>query len=109
MHSPRPLPLNSLLARSVLALMLLFAQAQSATHWLSHVAEAKHANPGSTTPAAHCDECLALGALGAAATSAATALPAAAAHPVLAVLLAPGTTPATAWPAFQSRAPPTLS
>ena len=108
MHSLRPLLLNSLLARSVLALMLLFAQAQSATHWLSHVAEAKHAKPSGSTPAEHCDECLALSALGAAAPSAASALPPGAAHHVLAVLPAPNATPATAWPAFRSRAPPTL-
>ena len=109
MRSLRPLLLNSLLARGVLALMLLFAQAQSATHWLSHVAEAKHAKPGGSTPAEHCDECLALSALGAAATSAAPPLPPSAAHHALAVLPASSATPAAAWPAFQSRAPPTLS
>ena len=109
MRSLRPLLLNSLLARGVLALMLLFAQAQSATHWLSHVAEAKHAKPGGTTPAEHCDECLALSALGAAAPSSAPALPPGTAHHVLAVLPALVATPATAWPAFHSRAPPILS
>ena len=109
MHSLRPLLLNSLLARSVLALMLLFAQAQSATHWLSHVAEAKHAKPSGTTPAEHCDECLALSALGAAATSASPALPPGTAHHTLAVRPMPSAAPATVWLAYRSRAPPTLS
>lgn len=109
MPSLRPSLLTALLARSVLALMLLFAQAQSATHWLSHVAEAKHAKPGGSTPAEHCDECLALSALGAAASSAALALPSGTAHHVLADLPAASATPAAAWPAFHSRAPPILS
>ena len=41
MRSSSPLLPQALLARVMLALLLLFAQQQAATHWLSHVAEAK--------------------------------------------------------------------
>jgi len=109
MRLPSPWNLNTLLARGVLALVLLFAQHQAATHWLSHTAESKFAKHGGSSPAEHCDECLALGALGTAATDAAPAMPVCGVQHVLVALPVPACTPAALSLAYRSRAPPTLS
>ena len=101
--------LGNFAARAVLALTLLFAQQTAALHWLSHAIEATSAKADSSpTPAHHCDECLTLSALGAAAAGGDNALPLAAAqHALLSTPLAMPS-PAAPWLAFRSRAPPTL-
>jgi hypothetical protein len=104
-----PWNLNTLLARGVLALVLLFAQHQAATHWVSHTAESKLAKHGGSSPAEHCDECLALGALGTAATATTPALPACGAQHALHALPVAERLPAAQELAYRSRAPPTLS
>ena len=111
MRLPSPWNLNTLLARGVLALVLLFAQQQAATHWLSHTtaSESKFGKHSGSSPAEHCDECLALGALGAAATAVAPAVPACAAQHALHVLPAAIGRPAALALAYRSRGPPTLS
>lgn len=108
MRSSRSL-LKNLLARSLLALALLFAQQHAALHWLSHAVEATQAKAtNGSASAEHCGECLVLGAHGAAATSGDTPLPAnfslhaRAAQPPLAPTLA------ALRLAYRSRAPPTL-
>lgn len=118
MRSSTPLPKNVLargllgnvVARAVLALAFLFAQQSASLHWLSHALEAAQATASKVVPpsADHCDECLALGALGAAATSQAAALPLASAqHALLSAPIA-APSPAPLRLAFRSRAPPTL-
>ena len=104
--------LNTLAARLVLAVLLLFAQQQAATHWLTHAhaGAAKHAATDTgSTPAEHCDECLALGVLGAAAPSTAPALPHGSARFAAADAAVATTTPAAPRRAFEPRAPPALS
>ena len=109
-------PMNTLAARLVLAVLLLFAQQQAATHWLSHAgsakasADAKHAAAGNgSSPAEHCDECLALSALGGAAPSTAPVLPHGSAQHAVATAPVATTTPAVPRRAFEPRAPPVLS
>ncbi len=101
------LPHKRLLARGLLALLLLFAQQAASLHWLSHAIDATHAKASQgQAPSEHCDECLALGALGAAAPASPFVVPAAAgADPWRA---APHeATPSTPLRlAFRSRAPP---
>lgn len=113
MRLPSPWNLNTLLARGVLALVLLFAQHQAATHWLTHgsgtSSESTLAKHGGGSAAEHCDECLALSALGAAATPVAPALPACSAQHALHELTAPTDTPVALSLGYLSRAPPTLS
>ena len=101
--------LKNLLARGLLALALLFAQQHAALHWLSHAVAATHAKPGGGSAAGeHCDECLALSALGAAATGTdAPLLPAGVAHHALVAASPVAISPAALRLAFQSRAPPT--
>ena len=106
MRASPPL-LKKLLARGLLALALLFAQQTAALHWLSHAVEATHAKAArGTAPADHCDECLALSALGAAATSSTLALPAGFAQHAMVALPAVLPAPAALRLAFHSRAPP---
>jgi hypothetical protein len=102
-------PLRRVLARSVLALLLLFAQQHAVLHWLSHSIEATHAKAPSPTGADHCDECLALGALVAGATSSAPMLPLMSARHSLAAAVALASAPAPLRLGFRSRAPPILS
>ena len=108
MRPARPL-LKNILARGLLALALLFAQQTAALHWLSHAVESTHAKAGIGSAAGeHCDDCLALSALGAAATSADNALAAAAARHALPAPT-PAVPPAAALRlAYRSRAPPIL-
>ena len=106
-----PSSLKTLLGRGLLALALLFAQQQAALHWLSHAVEATQAKASSkTAPAEHCDECLALADIGAAATgSGIPALPASFARHALVALPSVAVAPAALRLAFHSRAPPILS
>jgi hypothetical protein len=104
-----PSSLNVLLGRGLLALALLLGQQQAALHWLSHAIEATQAKATHTPAADHCDECLALAGLGAAATSSASSLPPSTAQHAL---VAPSPTAAAALAprrGFQSRAPPILA
>ena len=104
-----PLSLNTLLGRGLLALALLFGQQHAALHWLSHAIEATQAKANTPAPEQHCDDCLAVAGLGAAATSAAPVLPASFAQHLLASLLSTASAPAPLRLAFHSRAPPILS
>jgi hypothetical protein len=108
MRSSR-LSLKHLAARGLLALAFLFAQQTAALHWLSHAVEATQAKSGkSAPPAHHCDECLVLGALGAAATSAGATVPIATAQHALLGGAPQAAAPAPLRLAFRSRAPPDL-
>ena len=109
MRARPPNSLKALLAQGVLALLLLFAQQQAAVHWLVHAADAKHAQSNGTLTADHCDECLALGALAAAAPASTLSLPASSAHHARAARPALRESPALLQLAFHSRAPPILS
>lgn len=110
MRSPTPL-LKNILARGLLGLAFLFAQHTATLHWLSHAIEATRGTVSKVgAPSAdHCDECLALGALGAAAPSAGITLPAASAQHALFASPAAAPSPAALRLGFQSRAPPILS
>ncbi len=102
-------PLKTLLGRSLLALALLLGQQHAALHWLSHAVEATHAKAGTPAPSEHCDECLAVAGLGAAATSTSPELPAAPAAHVESARAADARAALAPRLAFRSRAPPTLS
>ena len=104
-----PLSLNTLLGRSLLALALLFGQQHAALHWLSHAIEATQAKASTPAPDQHCDDCLAVAGLGAAATSSAPALPASFAQHLLASPLPTADAPSVLRLGFHSRAPPLLS
>jgi hypothetical protein len=104
-----PSSLKTLLGRGLLALALLFGQQHAALHWLSHAVEATHAKAGSPASDEHCDECLALAGLGAAAAGTAPALPASFAQHALYSLPAVASAPIAPRLAFHSRAPPILS
>jgi hypothetical protein len=103
---PTASPLNTLLARALLALALLFAQQHAAVHWLAHAIDATHQKAPAPTGAEHCDECLTLGALGAAAPGAAQALLPLPAQHALPAPPAAADSPAALRLAFRSRAPP---
>ena len=101
--------LRALLARTCLAVMLLFAQQHATLHWLSHAIEATNKAGHVPPPGDHCDQCAGLTAFGAAMTSLGVSLPASLGHEALsaapqarAVALAP-------LYAYLSRAPPALS
>ena len=59
---------NTLLGRSLLALALLFGQQYAALHWRSHAIEAAQAKASTPAPDQHCDDCLVVAGLDAAAT-----------------------------------------
>lgn len=111
MRSPTSLPkMKSLVARGLLALAFLFAQQTAALHWLSHAVEATQSKASSSTGTAHhCDECLAVAALGAAAPSAGFAFPASLAQLAAGLATPVAASPAVPRLAFRSRAPPILS
>ena len=104
----RSFALRTLLARGVLALLLVFAQQQATLHWLSHAVDsvAQKAKHG---PNDVCDECAALAAFGAMATPAplVLALPNGAAP--LVEPAEPASIARAPQLAFRSRAPPVLS
>jgi hypothetical protein len=106
MRSTR-LSFRHLAARGLLALAFLFAQQTAALHWLSHAVEATQSQAGKNAPPGHhCDECLSLGALGAAAASGGASLPLATALHALPGHASVGAAPAPLRLAFRSRAPP---
>lgn len=107
MRSTR-LSLKHLAARGLLALAFLFAQQTAALHWLSHAVEATQAKASTGAAPHHCDECLSLGALGAAAASGGSTLPLASAHHALPAVASDAASPAPLQLAFRSRAPPVL-
>ena len=103
-----PSSLKVLLGRGLLALALLLGQQQATLHWLSHAIEATQDKATQTPANDHCDECVALAGLGAAAASSAPLLaPSTAQHAlvgsvaVTAAALAPRR-------GLQSRGPPIL-
>jgi hypothetical protein len=100
--------LNTLLGRSLLALALLFGQQHAALHWLSHAVEATQAKAGTPATDLHCDDCLAVAGLGAAATASAPMLPASFARHALTSPLPTADAPSALRLAFRSRAPPIL-
>ena len=108
--SSRSFALRTLLARGVLALLLVFAQQHAALHWLSHAVDAVDtAHKAKHGPDEVCGECAGLIALGAMAVGSAPALALPPAEPVVAdaaLPLAPQRAPRLA---FRSRAPPVLS
>lgn len=104
-----PSSLKAVLSRSLLALALLFGQQHAALHWLSHAVEATQAKASHSTPSEHCDECLALAGLGAAATPTAVALPLAVAQHALVALPPVAVASVALRLGFHSRAPPVLS
>ncbi|MES3012182.1 MAG: hypothetical protein V4750_00425 [Pseudomonadota bacterium] len=117
MRSPAPPLKNGLArgllggfaARALLALAFLFAQQTASLHWLSHAIDATHAKSGAgSAPAEHCDECLTLSALDAAAASHAGSLPIAAAQHPLRAPTGAAPSPTALRLAFRSRAPPIL-
>jgi hypothetical protein len=108
MRSSTPL-FKNILACAFLALAFLFAQQTASLHWLSHAIDGTHATAGKGAPAPdHCDECLALSALGAGATSSSAELPTPAVQLALFTSATPVASKAALRLAFRSRAPPTL-
>jgi len=107
-HPNRPW-LNTLLARALLALVLVLAQQTASLHWLSHSIEATQGKgqhkPGDSLHDP-CDECLALGALGAAATGSDLPVVALPYRHALVALEAPASAPSQLALGFRSRAPP---
>ena len=104
-----PSSLKTLLGRGLLALALLFGQQHAALHWLSHAVEATQAKASHPTPSEHCDECLALAGLGAAATPTAVTLPLGVARHALVALPPVAVASVALRLGFHSRAPPILS
>jgi hypothetical protein len=99
---------KNVIARTLLAVVFLLAQQTASLHWLSHAIDATHAKASATTTLLpdHCDECLTLGALGAAAPSQRAALPVGFALHALLAARAAAPSPAALQLAFRSRAPP---
>ena len=103
------LSLKHLAARGLLALGFLFAQNTAALHWLSHAVDATQAKVSKASASTErCDECLALGALGAAVSGGATSLDFAAGEHALLVASPDTPAPTALRLAFRSRAPPVL-
>lgn len=104
---PSPQPLDRLLARGLLALLLLFAQQTATLHWLSHAVDAVHAKAAQgSAPSEHCDECVVLGALGAAAAPSPAAFVPSGGSDFWLAPTQEATSPAPLRLAFRSRAPP---
>lgn len=108
MAASRPFALRTLLARGVLALLLVFAQQQATLHWLSHAVDsvAQKAKHG---PNDVCDECAALAAFGAMATPTALVLALPQGDNALVDVARPVSVARAPRLAFRSRAPPVLS
>jgi hypothetical protein len=104
----RSLALRTLLARGVLALLLVFAQQQATLHWLSHAVDsvAQKAKHG---PNDVCDECAGLTAFGAMAAPTPPALPLPRDDSTLVDVVEPVSIARAPQLAFRSRAPPVLS
>jgi len=108
MAASRPFALRTLLARGVLALLLVFAQQQATLHWLSHAVDsvAQKAKHG---PNDVCDECAALAAFGAMATPTPLVLALPHGDNALVDVAQPVSVARAPRLAFRSRAPPVLS
>jgi len=104
----RSFALRTLLARGVLALLLVFAQQQATLHWLSHAVDsvAQKAKHG---PNDVCDECAALAAFGAMATPTPLVLALPHGDNALVDVARPVSVARAPRLAFRSRAPPVLS
>jgi hypothetical protein len=104
----RSLALRTLLARGVLALLLVFAQQQATLHWLSHAVDsvAQKAKHG---PNDVCEECAGLAAFNAMAAPAALALALPHGADALVEIVEPLSIARAPQLAFRSRAPPFLS
>ena len=104
----RSFAFRTLLARSVLALLLVFAQQQATLHWLSHAVDsvAQKAKHG---PNDVCDECAALAAFGAMATPTPLVLALPHGDNALVDVARPVSVARAPRLAFRSRAPPVLS
>lgn len=107
MRSTR-LSFKQLAARGLLALAFLFAQQTAALHWLSHAVEATQAKASNGAAPHHCDECLTVAALGAAAAAAGFTFPASAARLAPAITTPVAAAPAAPRPGVRARAPPIL-
>jgi hypothetical protein len=101
----RSFALRTLLARGVLALLLVFAQQQATLHWLSHAVDsvAQKAKHG---PSEVCDQCAGLAAFGAMAAPTPPALPVAGGVDALVDAAEPVSIARAPRLAFRSRAPP---
>jgi hypothetical protein len=104
----RPFALRTLLARGVLALLLVFAQQQATLHWLSHAVDslAQKAKHG---PSDVCDECAGLVAFDAMATPTPLVLALPHGESTLVDVVEPASIARAPQLAFRSRAPPVLS
>ena len=104
----RSFALRTLLARGVLALLLVFAQQQATLHWLSHAVEsvAQKAKHG---PNDVCGECAGLVAFNAMAAPTAPALALLHGAHTLVDVAVPASIVRAPQLAFRSRAPPVLS
>ncbi|HEY4065669.1 MAG TPA: hypothetical protein VGM74_02130 [Burkholderiaceae bacterium] len=103
-----PSSLKVLLGRGLLALALLLGQQQATLHWLSHAIEATQDKASQTPASDHCDECVALAGMGAAATSSAPIIPPSTARHALVAASAVAAATLAPRRGFQSRAPPIL-
>jgi hypothetical protein len=108
MFASRSFALRTLLARGVLALLLVFAQQQATLHWLSHAVDsvAQKAKHGSSDV---CGECAALVAFDAMAAPAPLSLAVPHGTDTVAELAEPASIARAPQLAFRSRAPPILS
>ena len=104
----RSFALRTLLARGVLALLLVFAQQQATLHWLSHAVDAV-AQKAKHGPNDVCDECAALAAFDAMAAPAPLVLALPHAGTTLVDVVEPVSIARAPRLAFRSRAPPVLS
>ena len=104
----RSFALRTLLARGVLALLLVFAQQQATLHWLSHAVDAV-AQKAKHGPTDACDECAGLAAFDAMATPTPLVLALPHGDNTLVALAEPVSIARAPQLAFRSRAPPVLS
>ena len=107
----RSIALRTLLARGVLALLLVFAQQQATLHWLSHAIDsvAQNGHKAKQAPTDVCGECAGLIAFGAMAAPTPPALVLPCGDTPLVDVAEPASIARAPQLAFRSRAPPVLS
>ena len=107
----RSFALRTLLARGVLALLLVFAQQQATLHWLQHAVDsvAQAGQKAKHGPNDVCDLCAGLVAFGAMAAPAPLALALPHGADALVEIVEPLSIARAPQLAFRSRAPPVLS
>jgi hypothetical protein len=107
----RSFALRTLLARGVLALLLVFAQQQATLHWLAHAVDSVAQDGHKAKHGANdvCDECAGLIAFGAMAAPAPLALALVRGDGTLVVRAEPASIARAPQLGFRSRAPPVLS